>query len=59
MLIIVILGAGCIIRWVQVTMYQTPAGGYGMEALEVVLDKNGNQVVVLPDIIFSNKQNID
>ncbi len=30
-----------------------------MEALEVVLDKNGNQVVVLPDIIFSNKQNID
>ena len=30
-----------------------------METLEIALDENGNKVVVLPDIIFSNKQNID
>ena len=30
-----------------------------METLEIVLDENGNKVVVLPDKIFSNKQNID
>ena len=30
-----------------------------MEALETALDENGNQVVILPDIIFSGKQNID
>lgn len=30
-----------------------------METLEIVLDENGNKVVILPDIIFSNKQNID
>lgn len=26
-----------------------------METLEIALDENGNKVVVLPDIIFSNK----
>ncbi len=30
-----------------------------METLEIALDENGSKVVVLPDIIFSNKQNID
>ena len=30
-----------------------------METLEIALDETGNNVVVLPDIIFSNKQNID
>ena len=30
-----------------------------METLEIALDENGNKVVVLPDILFSNKQNID
>ena len=30
-----------------------------METLETVLDVNGNQVIILPDIIFSGKQNID
>lgn len=30
-----------------------------METLETALDENGNQVVILPDIIFSGKQNID
>lgn len=30
-----------------------------MKELEIALDENGNKVVVLPDIIFSNKQNID
>lgn len=30
-----------------------------METLEIALDENGNRIVVLPDIIFSNKQNID
>lgn len=30
-----------------------------MKKLEIVLDSKGNKVVVLPDIIFSNKQNID
>ena len=29
-----------------------------METLETALDENGNQVVILPDIIFSGKQNI-
>ena len=29
-----------------------------MEVLETALDENGNQVVILPDIIFSGKQNI-
>jgi hypothetical protein len=29
-----------------------------MEALETALDENGNQVGILPDIIFSGKQNI-
>ena len=27
--------------------------------MEIALDKNGNKMVVLPDIIFYNKQNID
>ncbi len=30
-----------------------------MGTLEILLDENGNKIVVLPDIIFSNKQNID
>ncbi len=30
-----------------------------METLETALDENGNKVVILPDIIFSGKQNID
>ena len=30
-----------------------------MGNLEITLDKNSNKVVVLPEIIFSNKQNID
>ncbi len=30
-----------------------------MGTLEIALDENGNKIVVLPDIIFSNKQNID
>ena len=30
-----------------------------MEKLEIVMDGEGNKVVVLPDVIFSNKQNID
>ena len=30
-----------------------------MKTLEATLDENGNQVVILPDIIFSGKQNID
>ena len=29
-----------------------------LEALETALDENGNQVGILPDIIFSGKQNI-
>ena len=29
------------------------------DSFRYVLDENGNKVVVLPDIIFSNKQNID
>lgn len=30
-----------------------------MKDLEIVLDENGNKVVLIPDIIFENKQNID
>lgn len=30
-----------------------------MEILEIALDENGSKVVVLPDIIFVGKQNID
>lgn len=30
-----------------------------METLEIALDESGNKVVVLPEIIFSNKQKID
>ncbi len=30
-----------------------------METLKIALDEDSNKVVVLPDIIFSNKQNID
>ena len=30
-----------------------------MEKSEIALDKNDNQIVVLPDILFSNKQNIN
>lgn len=30
-----------------------------MGNLETALDKNGNRVVILPEIIFSKKQNID
>ncbi|MCM1173165.1 MAG: hypothetical protein NC393_13695 [Clostridium sp.] len=30
-----------------------------MKTLEIVLDENDNKIVVLPDIIFTNKQNID
>lgn len=30
-----------------------------METLEIALDGSGNKVVVLPDIIFAGKQNID
>lgn len=30
-----------------------------METLEILSDENCNKIVILPDIIFSNKQNID
>lgn len=30
-----------------------------METLETALDEKGNKVIVLPDVVFSNKQNID
>lgn len=30
-----------------------------MEKLEIVTDNTGNRVVLIPDIIFKNKQNID
>ena len=30
-----------------------------MEILKIAQDENGNKIVVLPDIIFYNKQNID
>ncbi|MCM1496655.1 MAG: hypothetical protein NC089_12775 [Bacteroides sp.] len=30
-----------------------------METLDIVQDENGNRIVILPDIIFTNKQNID
>lgn len=34
-------------------------GGDIMEALEIALDENGNKIVVMLDIIFAGKQNID
>ena len=39
--------------------YSEIPGGNAMETLEIALDENGNKIVVLPGIIFSNKQNID
>lgn len=30
-----------------------------MKKLEIIQDDYGNKVVVIPDIIFANKQNID
>lgn len=27
--------------------------------MEMILDESGNKVVMIPDIIFTNKQNID
>ena len=30
-----------------------------MEILVIVLDERGNKVVLIPDIIFVNQQNID
>lgn len=30
-----------------------------MEKLDIVTDETGNRVVLLPEIIFPNKQNID
>ena len=50
--------SGCVLLSVRVTMVSTQ-GRNVMETLEIALDENGNKVVVLPDIIFSNKQNID
>lgn len=30
-----------------------------MDKLDIVTDESGNKVVLLPEIIFSNKQNIN
>ena len=30
-----------------------------MDRLKIVTDNNGNQIVLIPKIIFSNKQNIN
>lgn len=30
-----------------------------MEKLEIIIDEPGNKIVLIPDIIFENKQNID
>ena len=30
-----------------------------MDKLDIVTDESGNEVVLLPEIIFSNKQNIN
>ena len=49
---------GCVLLSVRVTMVSAQ-GRNVMETLEIALDENGSKVVVLPDIIFSNKQNID
>lgn len=49
---------GCALFSVRVTIVSAQ-GRNDMETLEIALDENGNKVVVLPDIIFSNKQKID
>ena len=50
--------SGCALLSVRVTMVSAQ-GRNVMETLEIALDENGSKVVVLPDIIFSNKQKID
>ena len=50
--------SGCALISVRVTMVAT-RGRNIMETPETALDENGNKVVILPDIIFSGKQNID
>lgn len=45
----------CVLLSVRVTMVSIQ----GRNVMETALDENGNQVVILPDIIFAGKQKID
>lgn len=37
----------------------TKGGGEYLERLKIVVNEQGNRVVIIPEIIFMNKQNID